>query len=196
MSGNRPWLKFSLLAWAIATASLLILSKGVTAPFIEIMGGLLIATAAGVFMDWLWNGIGNLLQNKNGRESLRKADPAVAHYRRGGAFSRNGEFDRAVASFSTALRLNPSYVDALIGRGIALYKKGDYENAIADFSEAISTDLKSAKAYYYRGSVYNRQGKYKSAVFDFDQSLRIDPTQEKARILKEFANHKIMEAGS
>ena len=113
--------------------------------------------------------------------SLQKGGPVATHYERGNAFIRSGDIDRAIESFSKALRLNPNYAGALIGRGVALCKKGDYENAMADLSEALYLDPKSAKAYYYRGSVLSTKGDYAGAIADYDCSLRLRPGQKKVR---------------
>lgn len=123
--------------------------------------------------------------------SLQKGGPVATHYDRGNAFIRSGDFNRAIESFGKALRLNPHYADALIGRGAALYKKGDYANAIADLSEALYLDPKSAKAYYYRGSVLGTKGDYAGAIADYDSSLRLQPSQKKVRDARELALAKI-----
>jgi len=94
---------------------------------------------------------------------------------------------------SHALRLNPSYAGALIGRGVALCKKGDYENAIADLSEAIYLDPKSAKAYFYRGNILDTKGDYAGAIADYDCSLRLEPGQKRVRNARELAMAKLTE---
>jgi len=123
--------------------------------------------------------------------SLQKGGPVAAHFERGNAFIRSGDINRAIESFSKALRLNPNYDAALIGRGVALCKKGDYENAMADLSEALYLDPKSAKAYYYRGSVLSTKGDYAGAIADYDCSLRLRPGQKKVRDARELARAKI-----
>ena len=51
-----------------------------------------------------------------------------------------GNYDRATATLSEAMRLNPNDQGlASFKRGIAYGNKGDYERAISDFSEAIRT---------------------------------------------------------
>ena len=51
-----------------------------------------------------------------------------------------GNYDKAIATLSEAMRLNPNDQGlASFKRGIAYGSKGDYERAIADFSETVRT---------------------------------------------------------
>jgi tetratricopeptide (TPR) repeat protein len=154
-------------------------------------GGLLFTIVSGICAAWLRSAAG-----KHGREprvgfSLQKGGLVATHYERGNAFIRSGDINRAIESYSKALRLNPNYADALIGRGMALCKKGDYENAMADFSEALYLDPKSAKAYYYRGSILCTKGDYAGAIADYDCSLHLHPSQKKVRNARELAIAKM-----
>ncbi|MGZ9112377.1 MAG: tetratricopeptide repeat protein, partial [Rhodoplanes sp.] len=51
-----------------------------------------------------------------------------------------GQFDRAIADFDAALRLNPKMPSALYGRGKAKIKKGDAAGGNADIRSAKSID--------------------------------------------------------
>ena len=50
----------------------------------------------------------------------------------GVARARKGEFDRAIADFSEAIRLDPSYAEALSNRALAYEKKGELGKAEED----------------------------------------------------------------
>jgi tetratricopeptide (TPR) repeat protein len=155
------------------------------------IGGGLLFTMAGGLRAAFRNAIKTPARELSGGFSLQKGGPVAIHYERGHAFIRSGDLDRAIESFSKALRLNPNYADALIGRGVALSKKGDYQNAIADLSEALYLDPKSAKAYYYRGSILSAKGDYAGAIADYDCSLRLYPGQKKVSDAKALAMAKI-----
>ncbi len=146
---------------------------------LSIGGGLLFTMVGDLCVPWLRSAVETPGRELRGGFSLKKGGPVATHYERGNAFVRSGDFNRAIESFSKALRLNPNYDDALIGRGVALCKKGDYENAMADLSEALYLDPKSAKAYYYRGNVLGTKGDYAGAIADYDCSLRLRPGQKK-----------------
>src|ERR1700730_4847024 len=62
---------------------------------------------------------------------------AIVFNHRGDAHYGKGDYDRAVADYSEAIRLDPKHAFAYIGRGLSYRMKGDYDRAIADHSEAI-----------------------------------------------------------
>jgi tetratricopeptide (TPR) repeat protein len=76
-------------------------------------------------------------------------------------------FDKAIADFSEAIRLDPSFAAAYSSRGAARFYQGDSDLAIADCSEAIRLDPPNAiKAYTLRASVYERKGDKDKAAAD------------------------------
>ena len=55
-------------------------------------------------------------------------------------WSSKGEQDKAIENYTEAIRLDPDYVNAFIGRGVSWGEKGEYDKAIADYDEAIRLD--------------------------------------------------------
>ena len=87
-----------------------------------------------------------------------------------------GNYDRAIATLSEAMRLNPNDEGlASFKRGIAYGSKGDYDRAISDFSEAVRLDPKSVLAFRNRGLAYDKKGDYDRAIADFSEAIRLDP---------------------
>jgi tetratricopeptide (TPR) repeat protein len=190
--GKRHRIMAQIQAHDFFTAINFAIAKHPDMPLLFSIGaGLLFTMVGGLLAPWLRSAAGTRAPELSGGFSLEKGGPVAAHYERGNAFVRSGDINRAIESFSKALRLNPSYADALIGRALALCKKGDYENAIADLSEALYLDPKNAKAYYYRGNILGARGDYAGAAADYDCSLRIEPGQKKVRDAKERAMAKI-----
>src|SRR5207248_11488514 len=74
------------------------------------------------------------------------ADDAEAAYRRGLAHAEKKEYDRAIAEFTEALRLDPKHAKAYFQRGLAHTDKGEYDEAVADTAEAIRIDPEDAHA--------------------------------------------------
>ncbi len=104
-----------------------------------------------------------------------KSDHAVAYYNRGFAYQNKGEYDRAIADYDQALRLDPKYAHAYNNRGGAYQDKGEYDRAIADYEQALRLDPKYAYAYYNRGGAYQDKGEYDRAIADYEQVIRLDP---------------------
>ena len=95
---------------------------------------------------------------------------------RGEDFSSAHDYDRAIADYSTAIRLKPDYAEAYNDRGFAYYLKGDAERAIADYTRAIALRPDYPKAYNSRGVVYMAHGYERAkAVADFDRAIGLKP---------------------
>ena len=94
-------------------------------------------------------------------------------------YHRNkGQYDRAIANYDKAIKLDPKFAIAYNNRGIAYGQKGDDDRAIADFDTAIKLDPKSADTYYNRGIAYGQKGDYDRAIADFDTAIKLDPKTE------------------
>ena len=78
-----------------------------------------------------------------------------AYNNRGFARADKKEYDKAIADFSEAIRLDPKDATAYYNRGIAWAGKNEYDKAIADYSEAIRLDPKDASAYINRGAAWS-----------------------------------------
>ncbi len=110
------------------------------------------------------------------------ADPkdAAGYNKRGIAWSEKRDYDRAIADYTEALRLNPQYHFAYYNRGIAWRNKGDADRAIADYSEALRLNPKYADAYNNRGIAWASKRDYERAIADYGEALRLNPKDAKA----------------
>src|ERR1700761_9142880 len=70
----------------------------------------------------------------------------VAYNGRGLGYYLRRDYDRAIADFDQALRLNPSYPVAYGNRGLVSNDKHQYDRAIADLDQAIRLAPKDAIA--------------------------------------------------
>src|SRR5215831_11397590 len=75
-------------------------------------------------------------------------DPAKLHYDRAVEYANKGDFDRAIADFSEAIRLAPNYAEAYYNRAHAYRAKKDNDRAIADYSETIRLEPRAANVWY------------------------------------------------
>ena len=63
----------------------------------------------------------------------------------------SGDYDRAIAEYSIAIKVDPKRTEVYIQRGQAWWQKGDYTLAIADFDRALKLDAGHSPAYLQPG---------------------------------------------
>ncbi len=107
-------------------------------------------------------------------------DPAAIHFYRGTAYGKKGEFDRAIADYNQAIKLNPKDAEAFNNRGVAYGYKGEYDRAIADYNQAIKLNPQLAEAFNNRGIAYYDKGEYDRAIADYNQAILLNPKDAEA----------------
>jgi lipoprotein NlpI len=100
---------------------------------------------------------------------------AWAYVNRAKAYLDKGDYDRAIADATEAIRLDPKFALAYASRAGGYLDKGDYDRAIADATEAIRLDAKTAFAYVNRAGAYVDKGDYDRAIVDATEAIRLDP---------------------
>ncbi|MCX5902467.1 MAG: tetratricopeptide repeat protein [Proteobacteria bacterium] len=101
-------------------------------------------------------------------------DP-VAYHNRALAFKDAGDYERAIADFTTALTMSPQFIDAYNNRGLAYKNKKEFKKALADFDTALSLSPRYAKAWCNRGLTFTLTGEYRRAVDDLTRAVALDP---------------------
>jgi tetratricopeptide (TPR) repeat protein len=109
------------------------------------------------------------------RDRLPPRIRATALRFRGIALSRKREFDRAIADFSTALRIDPDDARLYNLRGVAYRRKGEYDNAIADYNAALRLNPRDSTAWNNRAVAYRWKGDYDRSIADANSAIRLDP---------------------
>jgi len=134
-------------------------------------------------IDWCVNK-GNVFspdQQINGCTAAIQSGRGMEHGASGGYTSRGvayrdkGDYDRAIADYNEAIRLDPKNSIAYGNRGNVYKDKGDYDRAIADYNEAIRLDPKNFKVYLNRGLANLYAGSLAKALADVNRSSELDP---------------------
>ena len=102
------------------------------------------------------------------------------YYNRGRAWRAKKDYDRAIADYNEAIRLDPKAPVYYYNRAAAWFAKGDLDRAIADYNQAIRLDPKYDIAYYDRGDAWRSKGDLDRAIADFNEAIRLDPKYDLA----------------
>jgi tetratricopeptide (TPR) repeat protein len=100
---------------------------------------------------------------------------AVAFTNRGLAYKRKGQWDRAIADYSEAIRLKSDVAQVFNNRGNAYYYKGQWDRAIEDYDDAIRLQPDLAEAFGNRGNVYRKKGLFDRAIEEYGHAIHIQP---------------------
>lgn len=114
------------------------------------------------------------------------AETAKEAFDSGKALLLDKKIDEAIVDFNKAIKIDPNYAEAYMGRGGAYFFKKDFNQAIGDYSKAIEIDP-SASNYFNRGSVYDFKDDLDQAIIDYTKAIEIDPSDEEAYINRCFA---------
>ena len=106
------------------------------------------------------------------------ADPksqAAAAIRSGKALLEDGEYEKALAAFSDAVRLRPDDGRAYYSRACVYKRQGQPDKAAADLTRAVKLDPKDAWAYFDRGWAYGRSRQVDKVIADMTEQIRLSP---------------------
>jgi tetratricopeptide (TPR) repeat protein len=111
---------------------------------------------------------------KEGEEGYDKEVLAILYYNRGVCYNELKDFDKALADYSIAIKLNLKLAEAYNNRGNVYSKQKAYDKALADFSKAIELNPNFAEAYYNRGNVYHNRKDYDKALVDYTKAIELN----------------------
>jgi tetratricopeptide (TPR) repeat protein len=111
-----------------------------------------------------------------------------AHNHLGIAYYYKGELDKASKHFTEALRIKPTYQNALCGIGAVLLAQGELDKAITYLRDALRLELYSPRegvyhtqAHTYLGIALAKKGRLDDAIKHYLEALRITPDFPVAR---------------
>jgi tetratricopeptide (TPR) repeat protein len=81
------------------------------------------------------------------------------------------EYDRAIALFTEAVRLEPRNPGTYGNRGLAYSVMGKPDKAIADFNQALRLKPGDCSLYIFRGNACRDAGAYDKAIADYNEAI-------------------------
>lgn len=111
--------------------------------------------------------------------ALAATDKALLHAREGAAALLRGKYERAIASYSEALKSknlqDPRRANIFNDRGVAKWRLKRAKAAIQDFNQAIELFPDYAVVYNNRGNALMDLGRPDEALSDFDRAIALAP---------------------
>jgi tetratricopeptide (TPR) repeat protein len=100
---------------------------------------------------------------------------AQSHYRLGTIQEKDGDFEKAHASYLKSVELDPNMASAHVNLGILRSRMQRFGEAEESLKRALALDPEYAKAYYNLGLVYAEQAENDSALAALDRALELKP---------------------
>lgn len=100
---------------------------------------------------------------------------AKLEYNHGIDYYKNGEYDKAMASFRRAINYSPDYIDAYYNLGAILEYLNQYDYALEMFKQIILRNPEDSEAVFKAGQMAVKIGDYAQAV----EYLNLVPMQSK-----------------
>lgn len=122
-----------------------------------------------------WNG--KTLAQLN--EEIEKYPTADAYFDRGEFYSyKKDQRPNAIADFTKAIELNPTYAEAYRERAGNLLMLNEFDKALKDSYRSIELDPNYSTNYYTLARIHNALGNYKAAAMDAKKGLSINPNDQ------------------
>ena len=77
--------------------------------------------------------------------------------------------------YKTAIRNNPSSIDAQISLGNAYYGAKMYDDAIDSYKNAVNLKPMEPTSHFYIGAAYRDKGSYSDAAASFERATQLKP---------------------
>lgn len=104
-------------------------------------------------------------------------DRVASYVNRGILHVQNGNFERAIADYDAAIRLDAREPEAYLNKGLALlHQRQEMAEVVALLTAAIDNGTREpALAYYGRGVAHEMNGDVSAAYYDIRRASDLDP---------------------
>lgn len=109
----------------------------------------------------------------SGQDAKKSFESAERHY-------SSGNYKSAIEDYTTAISIDPSYLNAYLRRAFCYSATKDYDGALSDYSKILELKPNHVWALNSRGSAYNKLKKYDLAMADFNKLLELEPKNTEA----------------
>src|SRR5215468_8589628 len=142
---------------------------------IVLCGGLLLVTPLLARADA--GGPGGASSSPWDKPVEQKASPqqGQVEYEKGYGYLKAGDYKKAIKSFESVLKENPSYALAYSNMGYSYRKLRQYDKAIELYGKALMLDPKLAEAHEYMGEAYLEIGNIAEARQHLTILQSLDP---------------------
>jgi len=100
---------------------------------------------------------------------------SIIHNNLGFEFALQGQSKKALEQYREALRINPTFEQAIVNYGSALFASGQIDESFAHYQNALKSNPHRAPIHYSFGALLLRAGRNEAAAGHFQEALRIDP---------------------
>lgn len=100
---------------------------------------------------------------------------SVAYFLRGNYYKDKNEINKAIEDYSSAIKIDAQYAEALNNRGSLFGVSGQYAQSINDLNQAIKYDPKIPDGYFNRAIARDALRDYQGAVNDFKKAIELTP---------------------
>ena len=134
---------------------------------------LVVALAMVPFIIWATRSKGRRGVRWNGIDWNRGMSPAAKLVLEGVRLHDENRDEAAEGAFDRALALEPSQVDALLGRALSRHRVKRLDDALADYDRAIAIAGPTSEALNNRGCLQRDRGDLDRAITDIEEALRL-----------------------
>jgi tetratricopeptide (TPR) repeat protein len=109
-----------------------------------------------------------------------RADDYFSHYNLGNFYMDQREYNKAIASYETSIKIRPGVLPPLVNAAFAHVALGDPQAAEASLKRGLEIDAESLAANLNLGMLLGEQGRIEEAETYFHQALKTDNNSDAA----------------